>query len=282
MSKFLSNVFIEEFESDVHAEFQSEGFLLRNSIRVKENVVGNTVQFPVQKRGIANQKASQDDVSPMNIGYEPIQMTLEPWLAPEYTDIFDQQAINFDDRMELVKASSYAIGRRADQLIIDALNLGYQAAGGTTVNNAAGFGFTEFRQAFKALRRNAAAQEIYCTISATAEDDLLNVQNLTNTFFVQNKALASNGFHGMTIMGVTFIVMPDMDEGGLPLTGNNRTCFMWAKQSTGFGIGIGFKTEINYVPQKTSWLVNSLIKANAVAIDPLGIVGIIIDESIVI
>ena len=42
--------------------------------------------------------------------------------------------------------------------------------------------------------------------------------------------------------------------------------------------GMGIKTEINYVPEKTSFLVNSMFSAGAVAIDDEGIVKITCEE----
>ena len=42
--------------------------------------------------------------------------------AAEYSDVFHQAKVNFDERSELVQVVSKAIGRRMDQLIIDALD----------------------------------------------------------------------------------------------------------------------------------------------------------------
>jgi len=273
MSIFLSNVFVTQFESDVHQVFQSEGFQLKESVRYKSNVVGKTVVFPVMGKGLANQKPFQSDVVPMNVQYTPVSANLEDWVAPEYTDIFAQQKINWDDRFELVKCSGMAIGRRCDQLIIDAL----VASGTANVLPfviGTGFTYVRFLQAFRELRRNAATKDIYCVIDAFSEEQLLQQAQLTNAFFVDRKPLTEDGFSKLSIMGVTFIVIPDNLEGGLPLVGNDRTCFMYAKQSMGIGVGIDKRTEINYVPQKTSWLVNSLFSAQSVAVDATGIVEI--------
>ena len=51
-------------------------------------------------------------------------------MAAEYSDIFNQQKINFDERQELAQVVGNAIGRREDQIIIDALNA---ASAGSTV-----------------------------------------------------------------------------------------------------------------------------------------------------
>jgi hypothetical protein len=41
---------------------------------------------------------------------------MEDWNAAEYSDIFMQQKVNFDERQELVQVVANAIGRRQDQL----------------------------------------------------------------------------------------------------------------------------------------------------------------------
>jgi hypothetical protein len=83
-------------------------------------------------KGLANQKASQADVTPMDISHARQTATLQNWNAPEYTDIFDQAEVNFDE--ELAQTIAKAIGRREDQLIIDTL-------AGTTTGGGAGFSF---------------------------------------------------------------------------------------------------------------------------------------------
>jgi hypothetical protein len=69
------------------------------------------------------------------------------------------------------------------------------------------------------------------------------------------------------------IMFGDMDEGGLAIDGSSdRTFFAWHKDAIGYAEGIGLKTEINYVPEKASWLTNVLLSAGAAAVDAEGIV----------
>ena len=68
-------------------------------------------------------------------------------------------------------------------------------------------------------------------------------------------------------------MLGDMDEGGLAIDGSSdRTCFAWHKNSVGYAEGIGLKTEINYVPEKASWLTTCMLSAGSVAVDAEGIV----------
>ena len=53
MSINLPDVAVTEFASDVHAQFQASGFKTRKSVRLRNNVVGSTLQFPVSNEGIA-------------------------------------------------------------------------------------------------------------------------------------------------------------------------------------------------------------------------------------
>jgi hypothetical protein len=278
MSIFVTNVAVTQFESDVHAEFQAKGFRTRNSIRLRNNVVGATLSFPVSSQGIAQQKALQADVVPMNIEYTPIPVTLTNWHASDYSDIFAQAEINFDERMELVKTSAMSIGRRMDQMVIDALDASTPAT--IIVDGGTNFTYDKLRTAIAGLHANNAGDGgIYCLISAEAESQLLDEEQLTSSFFVNQKVIENGGLQGLKLAGVNWIVIGNMTEGGLSKAGNIRQCYMYDKQAIGMGIGIDFRTEINYVPEKLSWLVSSLFKAGAVAIDPLGIVQIAIDET---
>ena len=79
------------------------------------------------------------------------------------------------------------------------------------------------------------------------------------------------------------IIIPEMVEGGLPFTvpgGHIRQTYFWHKQSTGMGIGHDFRTEINYLPRETSWLINGIFSAGAITIDNKGIIEINCDESV--
>jgi hypothetical protein len=66
---------------------------------------------------------------------------------------------------------------------------------------------------------------------------------------------------------------------GKPTSGRGRdratrTSFAFHRDAVGLGISMNQKSEINYVPEKTSFLVSSMFSAGAVAIDDEGIVKI--------
>ena len=79
-------------------------------------------------------------------------------------------------------------------------------------------------------------------------------------------------------MGFTFHIVGDRDEGGLPLATADRTCFAFHRSALGCAVGIAPKTEINYVPTKTSFLITAMLSMGAVAIDVDGIVDVTCEE----
>ena len=62
MSKFLSNAAVQEFDSEVKHEYQGMG-KLRNTVALRTNVTGDAYKFTRMGQGLANQKATQAEVS---------------------------------------------------------------------------------------------------------------------------------------------------------------------------------------------------------------------------
>jgi hypothetical protein len=101
---------------------------------------------------------------------------------------------------------------------------------------------------------------------------LLGETSVTSTDFNTVRALVSGEVN--TFLGFTFHTIGDREEGGLPVATSERKLWAFHRDAIGYAEGIAPRTEINYVPEKTSWLVNALFSAGAVAIDAEGIVEI--------
>jgi hypothetical protein len=115
-------------------------------------------------------------------------------------------------------------------------------------------------------------------IHANSLASILGEQKLTSSDYASVKALVSGEIN--TFLGFTFHVLGDRAEGGLAVDGSlDRTVWAFHKDAVGYAEGMGPKTEINYVPEKTSFLVNSMFSAGATAIDAEGIVQITCRES---
>lgn len=276
----LNNAFVTLFDAEVKQAYQAKAQLV-GAVRQRKGVEGSTAKFPKVGKGVATLRIPQTDVTPLNVDFSQVTATMQDWNAAEYSDIFMQQKVNFDERQELVQVVANAIGRRQDQLIIDALtasstsNTVSNDIGGTDTN----LNLDKLLAAKKLLDKgNVPPQDRHMVIHANSLASILSEQKLTSSDYASVKALVSGEIN--TFLGFTFHVLGDRTEGGLAVDGSlDRTVWAFHKDAVGYAEGMGPKTEINYVPEKTSFLVNSMFSAGAVAIDAEGIVQITCRES---
>jgi len=194
---------------------------------------------------------------------------------------FSQAKVNFDERQELVQVLGHAIGRRQDQLILDALTA---SSTSLTVSNDIGGSDTnmnvaKLREAKKLLDKNNVPPEgRNIILHANGLASLLSETAVTSSDFNTVKALVAGEIN--TFLGFTFHILGDRSEGGLAVDASlDRTCFAFHKDAIGYAEAIAPRTEVNYIPEKTSFLVNSIFSAGAINIDDEGIVKITARES---
>ena len=279
MSLSLSNVEQTLFDAEVKKAYQSKGFILRDYIRLRNDVNDSIVSFRKVQSVTAEQYGFQQAVIYQDPNYNKVNVTLNPYRAATLIDDVERFLVNFDERQEDAMLLAMALGRRSDQLIIDALN-----ASGTSNTIAAGgtgLTFAKVREIVEFFNKLAVPPENRCiAISAEAESDLMAEDQFTSSFYINLDAIKNGGLNGNFAMGMMWKVIPDMTEGGLPLNGNIRTCFAWHKLAMGMGVGRNFSTQIERVPHLDSWQVLGKIFANAVAVDNVGIVSVDVDESV--
>lgn len=274
MSMSLNQIEIQQFISDAHAEFQSEGFLLEPSVRVKPGTKGEIINFPVFGKGVANQKAVQDSLTPLNIDSRNVTLTMQDWFAAEYVDRTFKYKLAVNATQEYSSLCAQAIGRRSDQMIIDvveAANYSGGAGQGNTVPTVGAPTYEQFLAGHKYLRQNAAARgKLFCIMTADVEAALLEDDHFTNVFFMKTQTLAGNGLDGQEVLGIKIIVMPDMPEGGITA----GAYYMYNQQAVGYAANARLEGTIDWVPEKASYLIDIWLEANACVIDQTGMVKI--------
>lgn len=274
MAIALSNAFVQLFDAEVKQAYQAKAQLV-GAVRQRRGVEGSSVKFPKVGKGVATARIPQTDVTPMNVGFSQVTCTLADWNAAEYSDIFSQQKVNFDERQELVQVVANAIGRRQDQIILDAL-----AASSTSLvvtedegGDNTGLNVAKLRAAKKLLdKNNVPFDNRHAVIHANSLASLLGETSVTSSDFNTVRALVSGEVN--TFLGFTFHTIGDRAEGGLPIASSERKLWFFHRDAIGYAEGIAPRTEVNYVPEKTSFLVNALFSAGAIAIDAEGIVEV--------
>jgi hypothetical protein len=272
MAQSITNAFVTLFDAEVKQAYQAESVLL-GAVRLRQGVQGNTYKFPKFPKlgkGSATARIPQTDVTPLNVTYSQVTATMEDYNAAEYSDIFHQAKVNFDERSELVQVVSK----------IDALDA--EASPGTVANTvvtsgsatASNLNVGKLIAAKKTMdAKNVPFDDRHIVIHANNLAGLLGDERAISGDFASIKALVSGEIN--TFLGFNFHVIGDRDEGGLSIDGSSdRKVFAFHRSALGMAVNMAQKTEINYIPEKTSFLVNSMFSAGAISIDGEGIVEI--------
>jgi len=267
MSKNLSAAAVASFHGRVKTAYE-KGKMLRGTVTLKTGVIGTTHRFTRVGKGMSQRRVPQTDVVPMNLAYNTTTAVLEDWNAAEYTDIFDAPTVDFNEREILAGIISSAQGRREDQLIIDAL----EASSTLNAIPDAGSGLTtakcvNMKKIFDKAGVPPQDRKALCGVDSL--NQLIHDPEATTIEKNMIKTLVNGEISKW--LGFEFMQMEDRLEGGLPVTASIQTNYFYHPSAVGLAIGLDHRTEVNYIPTKTSWLANGIVKAGAVHIDAVGI-----------
>jgi hypothetical protein len=183
--------------------------------------------------------------------------------------VFDQSKTAVQERAVVAENIAAAIGRREDQMILDALD----AANGSATIAAGGTGVTDAK--LRAAKRFMDARSVpmgkrKLAISARGAEDLLGETRFSSKDYV-DRAVVSTGMLP-PIYGFDIEIIEDRAEGGLPLVSTTRTFYAWDADSIGLAVGLDGAVKVDWIAEKTSWLANQYFSGGAVAIDPEGVI----------
>ena len=101
---------------------------------------------------------------------------------------------------------------------------------------------------------------------ANSLEALLSQTSATSSDFNSVRALVDGSLS--TWLGMDVVMLGDRTEGGMTKDGSNdRLAYAFHKSALGLGMAMNQKTEVNYIPDRTSYLVSSMFSGGAVAID---------------
>lgn len=275
MALSISTAFTTLFDAEVKQKYQGER-KLAGLVRERSATGSSIVKFPKLGKGTATVRTAQSDVVPLNVTYSTVSATMTDYIAAEYTDIFQQSHVNFNERQELVQLVGSAIGRRMDQVVIDALD----ACTPATVANSIGGSNTDMnvakiREAAKKLNANNVPANDRCLLMhSNSLNALLGEDKATSFDFETSRALMSGQIG--SYMGFQIVTMGDMDEGGLTIDGSSdRVAYAFHKNALGLGVSMNQQSRVDYIAEKTSFLVASMFSAGAIAVEDSTAGGIV-------
>ena len=263
MASSITNAFITQFEAEVHMAYQRMGSKLKNLVRTVNGVNGSSVKFQKVAKGSANTKARHAEVVAMDLSHTTASATLTDYYAADYVDKLDELKVNIDERQVIAQSAAYALGRKTDDVIIDVLK-GATSIANNINSSATSMTLIKAKNMMEVFNTNDVPDDNqrYWAIGPKQWSDLLSVDQFYRVEYVGPQDLPfANGMTAKRWMGFLFFV-----HSGLTVATDRQT-LAFHKSALGLGVGTDVKTEVNYVPEKVSHLITSMISLGAVEID---------------
>lgn len=277
MTQEVEASFVKQYEDEVHTDYQRRGSKLRNTIRTKTGIVGESTTFQRVGKGSASGKTRHGRVPVMNTDRTPVLCTLSDRYAGDWVDKLDELKVQHSERQVTQQAGSYALGRDTDEIIItDALSQGsLQVVAGN-----AGMTLAKAMEAISTLGSNDVEMEdgnIYCFVGWLQWTELMQIDQFSNADYVPASEMP---FGGKGMFAKYWSGAMWMPHSGLPITaGDIRSCYMYHRSSCGHAIGADVSVDITWQGLYAAWFVNHMMSHGACLIQDEGLIEILCDES---
>jgi hypothetical protein len=268
MSVSIDQVFVKQFEADVHLAYQQMGTKLRSTIRSKTGVVGQSTTFQTIGRGTASTKSRHGIVPVMNLNHQPVECVLQDYYAGDWVDALDELKTNVDERRVVASAGAYALGRKTDELIISAMDGANTYVGDFTTCLTKSL----ILEAVEKLNEKDVPDDgrRFAVVGVHQWNELLGITEFVSADYVGDNSPFINGFETRKWLGITWILHND-----LPLASTtNRSCFIYHASSVGHACGQEVKTDITWHGERAAHFISNSMSQGAVLIDQDGIVRI--------
>lgn len=272
MSTSIDNAFVKQFEREVHEAYQRQGAKLRNTIRNVNNVTGASATFQKVGKGTAGTKSKHGKVPVMNLDHTNVEVVLKDHYAGDWVDKLDELKINHDERQVIANAGAYALGRKTDELIINAFDT---ATDLVVAAAATGMTLAKVLDAFVKLGDQDVPDdgERYAVVGYKQWSELLQIEEFANSDFIGSDDLPFKGAQAKQWMGSLW-----MPHSGLTKTGNNRSCFWYHRTAAGHASGSDVQSDVTWHGDRAAHFINHMMSQGVGLIDGKGIVKIICQE----
>ncbi len=206
----------------------------------------------------------------------------------EYARIFDKfEKLNRlnDPKSKEMENAVYAVGRKKDAIIIDALggtaysgkegDTGVALPSGQKVDESENLGLASLKATLLIFNENDINQdsEKFLAIGAKQLDSLLGVTQITNADYNTLRVLTEGKV--ASFMGFKFTLINT-----LPTSGNDRYCYAWVKDGIELCIDDNMSTTVDRLPEKrNAYGLQTNMTLGAVRTEDIRVVQITCDES---
>ena len=284
MSTSIDTAFITSYDAKVHEVFQRKGSYLKESVRLKDNIVGSTAIFQKIGTGTATTKARHGTITPMNQSHTAPSTTLADFYAGDWVDKLDEAKVNINERDVIASGGAMALGRKVDDQITTVLDTTTQSTITLTVTSKAAILATAVEFAEAAWSNDIPNDgEAYCVVTPRYWSQLMILDQFQRAEYVgaDGQAFKQGPAVGMgkwkEWQGVKWKM-----QTGLPGAGTSTAkCFLYHKSAVGYAIAQSagnvagnesVAADITWHGDRAAHFVNHMMSGNAVMIDDTGVI----------
>lgn len=268
----------KSFEAEVFRAYQQDQSALRNLCRTRQ-ITGTSHQFPKYGTLSAVERIVGTPLVTENQSAGKVEVSITRYNVSTYSDIFLQNEVNFDDKMEAAYAVAAAAVRKTDQIIINALEAQRTATYTNVVSKDIGGADTNLNVA-----KFAEIAKLYDKGNIKRSDRNLIIHANNYHKFTQESNVASSDYNNFKVLasgslpsyyGINLKVLGDIDnEDGLKLASTIRYCYAVQKEALGFVVNKDMSIEKNYVPTMGADLITCFFSCGSKVIEEKGIVEV--------
>lgn len=239
------------------------------------------------------------DVVGINPDQQTVTLTTDEFEVPFYIPRRDLNQMSADERREFAKAAGMGIGRREKQICINALEASPSTLSiAKTIGSSNAMNNAKVREALSlASQKGWPAEGRHIAVPSKALPQLLGDDKLSNFDYSSIRRM-EQGEIGVKWAGFTWHIVSDMREGGIvaannvynpgSLGANEARFYVWHQMVGCFGLKSIVPGDMDWIPNKRSWLVYSSIDAGATTAEhtsiteTYGVIKGLFDDSIVV
>jgi hypothetical protein len=200
---------------------------------------------------------------------------LQDYYAGDWVDRLDELKTNIDERQVIAAAGANALGRKTDELIINALS---SASQNVITDGNIGLTKDKVLEAFETFGATDVPDDgqRFCIVGWKQWSELLALDEFVNADYVGHENLPFASITQAKFwLGTIWI-----PHSGLPVDGNDiRSCFWYHKTAVGHAAASDVQTDISWHGDRAAHFVNNMMSQGAGLIDEAGIITIQADET---
>lgn len=259
MSTQVPNWWVPQIVDGIIHAVQSKGFTLRNTTRRPSRVQSNQAQFNTIGKGTATKANRADNAVPMNLSKDKVLATIEDYEAFEeiwHHDLAKMTAVEMD---EAKTAGGMALGRKFDEIIMDAVKADALTSTGyvTKESTVAGMKLELAIAACVQLQKRQAFMpgEMYCPMPALAFNQLCAYKQFNSADYTGPDLAYVTGAMRRSWNGVHWFVAPE--ELFTVHDTNQFDFYLWHREGVGWADNGAADVNAKVVPmeKKIGWML---------------------------